>query len=218
MSEPENAAETPPEAGAETPPEPGAGTPSEQSPEAGAAQQAEPPAAQTPKARAPNRGLPDWARFLIKLAAIALLLWLAFTQALGVHVQRGNRMHPYVGDGDLLVYYRLEEPKVNDLVIYNDPNTGQPALSRVVAVGENEIRMTEAGGLSVNGLTREEQVFYPTQPLEGSEVPNPCQMQPGQYFLLDDYRTIGLDSRSFGPLEREDILGKVVYLFRRRGL
>lgn len=184
---------------------------------ASAGERGEVPGSGPGAARRKRRSLPDWARFLIKLGAIALLLTLAFTLVLGVHIQRGNRMHPYVGDGDLLIYYRLEEPQVNDLVIYRHPNTGQPALSRVVAVGENEIRFTEAGALSVNGLTREEQVFYPTQPLEGSLVPNPCRMEAGQYFLLDDYRSIGLDSRSYGPLEREDILGKVVYLFRRRG-
>ena len=87
----------------------------------------------------------------------------------------------------------------------------------MVAVGENEVRFTDAGALSINGMTREEQVFYPTQPLEGSLVSNPCQMEHGQVFLLDDYRTIGLDSRSFGPLDAENVLGKVVYLFRRRG-
>ena len=78
-----------------------------------------PPA--TPRKR---QGLPDWARFLIKLGLVAGLLALAFTFVLGVYIQRGNRMHPYVGDGDLVIYYRLEEPKVNDLVIYRHPNTG----------------------------------------------------------------------------------------------
>ena len=37
-------------------------------------------------------------------------------------------------------------------------------------------------------------------------------------FLLDDYRTIGVDSRTFGEVRQSDLLGKVVYVFRRRGI
>ena len=176
-----------------------------------------PPGSGPGTARGKRRELPDWGRLLIKLGLISGLLTLVFTLVLGVQIQRGNRMHPYVADGDLLVYSRLEDPQVDDLVVYRHPNTGQPALSRVVAVGENLVQLSPAGTLSVNGLTRAERVFYSTEPLEGSTVPNPCPMEEGEYFLLDDYRTVGLDSRSFGPVQREDILGKVVYLFRRRG-
>jgi signal peptidase I len=167
-------------------------------------------------ADAPRR-LPDWAFFLLKLGLIAALLTLTFTLVLGVHIQHGNRMHPYAEDGDLLVYFRLEEPQVGDLVVYRHPDTGQPSLSRVAALGACEVELSPSGILLINGRPQDEQVFYPTEPLEGSRIPNPCALRAGEFFLLDDYRSIGLDSRSFGPVQREDILGKVVYLFRRRG-
>ena len=43
-------------------------------------------------------------------------------------------------------------------------------------------------------------------------------MSPEAYFLLDDYREIGLDSRAFGEVDEDALLGKVVYVFRRRGI
>lgn len=171
-----------------------------------------------PSGEKPRRKpLPEWARFLIKLGALAALLTLAFTLVLGVHVQQGNRMHPYAEDGDLLIYYRLEAPEVGDLVVYLRPDTGQPTLSRVVAVGANRVEVTPSGLLVVNGMVPDERVFYPTEPIEGAEIGYPCRMEEDQVFLLDDYRPIGVDSRSYGPLPRDAVLGKVVYLFRRRG-
>lgn len=170
-----------------------------------------------PRARPPTRRLPDWARFLIKLGLIAGLLTLTFTQILGVYIQRGTRMHPYAEDGDLLIYYRLEEPQTGDMVVYHHPVTGKPELSRVAVVGPGSVSFSSSGALLVDGHLRDERVFYPTEPLEDSEVPNPCELEEGEFFLLDDYRTVGVDSRAFGPLEREATLGKVVYLFRRRG-
>jgi len=38
------------------------------------------------------------------------------------------------------------------------------------------------------------------------------------FFLLDDYREIGVDSRAFGPVPADALLGKVVYVLRRRGI
>lgn len=171
-------------------------------------------AAPTPRKR---RSLPDWARFLIKLGSIAALLTLVFTLVLGVHIQRGNRMHPCAEDGDLLIYYRPEAPEVGDLVVYLRPDTGEPNLSRVAAVGSNRVEVTPSGLLVINGLVPDERVFYPTEPVEGAEIGYPCRMREDEVFLLDDYRPIGVDSRSYGPLNRDAVLGKVVYLFRRRG-
>ena len=37
-------------------------------------------------------------------------------------------------------------------------------------------------------------------------------------FVLDDLRTEGKDSRLFGELHESDLLGRVVYIFRRRGI
>ena len=54
--------------------------------------------------------------------------------------------------------------------------------------------------------------------LEGSEVSFPYKMGTTGYFLLDDQRENGSDSRAFGELTEDDLLGKVVYVLRRRGI
>ena len=155
---------------------------------------------------------------LCKIAALALLFFLTFTFVMGVHVQTGNRMYPFLMDGDLIITYKLEEYRVGDAVAYRHPETGKTEISRIVAMGENIIQVTEAGELLVNGAVPSERVFYPTTPLAGSSVEYPYHMRRGGYFVLDDYRTEGDDSRRFGQLLEEDLLGKVVYVFRQRGI
>lgn len=156
--------------------------------------------------------------FLCKLASVGLLLFLMLTFVMGVHIHQGNRMYPFLMDGDLIITYKLEEYKVGDVVAYRHPDSGQTEFSRIVAIGENSIMINQYGDFLINGTVPAERVFYATTPLDGPNVEYPYTMRKGGYFLLDDYRTEGEDSRRFGQLLEDELLGKVVYVFRRRGI
>ena len=169
------------------------------------------------QARPPGAGR-QFLWFLIKLVVIAGILAAVYVWVMGVHVQRGNRMHPYVMDGDLLITYKLGTYRVGDVVLYLNPETSQPEVSRIAAIGAYEIQITDQGELLINGSSQDEKVFYRTEKLEGSRVEYPYYMTPDGVFLLDDFRTQGKDSRLFGQITRDDLLGKVGYIFRRRGM
>ncbi|MBR7081616.1 MAG: signal peptidase I [Oscillospiraceae bacterium] len=156
--------------------------------------------------------------FLVKLVLLAAILYGVFTFVLGMHICHGNRMHPFIMDGDLIVTYKLEAYHVGDAVVYESPLTGEKTISRIAAIGENEIQITDVGELLINGSIPEENVFYATKKLNDSTVSFPYRMSGGGYFLLDDYRTIGKDSRMFGEVTEDALLGKIVYVFRRRGI
>lgn len=165
-----------------------------------------------------KKSLSPWLLLLIKAAVILLLAVCTFTFVLGMHIHEGNRMYPFIMDGDLIITYKLDAYRVGDVVTYRHPDTGKTELSRIVAIGDNSIEVTAYGDLLINGVSPVEQVFYPTTPLEGANVEYPYVMRKGGYFVLDDYRTEGNDSRCFGQLLKEELLGKVVYVFRRRGI
>lgn len=157
-------------------------------------------------------------RFVLKLALIAGILYIGFVYVFGVHIHSGNRMYPFVMDGDLVILYRLDTYRMNDVVLYRNPVTGKADISRVAAIGENEINKTDTGELTINGYTVNDNAFYPTEALEESGIQFPYQMNMNGYFLLDDNRPQGNDSRTFGEVKRSDILGKVIYVLRRRGI
>lgn len=176
---------------------------------------------QAPPAKASSRKrvrLSPLMLLLCKTAVILLLAGFTLTFVMGVHIHQGNRMYPFLMDGDLIITYKLEPYQVGDVVAYRHPESGRTAFSRIVAIGENTIQVTDYGELLINGTAPAERVFYPTKPLEGDNVEYPYIMRKGGYFVLDDYRTEGDDSRRFGQLLEEELLGKVVYVFRRRGI
>ena len=157
-------------------------------------------------------------RFLIKLAVVAAATLVVFTFVLGVHIHHGNRMYPFVLDGDLLITYKLDPYHTGDVVVYRNPVTGELAVSRLIAQGEKEIVITQQGQLLSDGYNPWDTVLYPTWELDGSEIRFPYRMSADGVFLLDDYREIGLDSRAFGQVRESELQGKVVYVFRRRGI
>lgn len=171
-----------------------------------------------PPAQARKKRLTPLMLLLGKLAAVLLLAAVTFTFVLGVHIHEGNRMYPFLMDGDLIITYKLEEYRVGDVVAYRHPVHGTTEFSRIVAIGEHSININQYGEMYIDGTAPAERVFYATIPLEGENVEYPYTMRKGGYFLLDDYRTEGEDSRRFGQLLEDELLGKVVYVFRRRGI
>ena len=158
------------------------------------------------------------ARFLIKLGIIVGVLAVAFTAVLGIHINHGNGMYPFIMDGDLLITYKLDPYMVEDAVLYRDPETGAKKVSRIAAMGANKIQITATGQLLINEYVPLERVFYVTMPDEASKIVYPYQMNEDGYFLLNDFRSKTDDSRAFGEITEDEFLGKVVFVFRRRGI
>ena len=152
---------------------------------------------------------------LIKLAAIAVAVWLVFAFVLGVTINYGNNMHPAVNDGDLIVSFRLQWPYLNAAVIYN--HDGRKRTGRVVGLPGNVIDISEKGELLVNGAIASEDVYYPTKKAENSKVTYPYTVEEGRAFVLNDYREDTDDSRSFGAVSLNDIEGPLIFSMRRRG-
>ena len=154
---------------------------------------------------------------LIKLAAAAAVFSAAFIFVFGICAVRGDDMHPCVKDGDLVISLKLCSYGLNDLALWKDPESGRTRVSRIVGLPGFTIDISASGELLTNGFVPSEEVFYRTDRAEGSDVEYPLVLGGDEYFLLDDRRPAGRDSRLFGPVRRNELLGKAVFLFRRRG-
>ena len=164
-----------------------------------------------------SRAEPTVKKLVIKLAVLAAAVFLLTRFVFGISIYHGDSMFPALRDGDLVIISRLSRPGRNDIVRYTDPQDGKLRFSRVVGLEGMEIDITQTGELKTNGYVPQESVFYRTEKAEGSSVAFPLTVAEGQLFLLDDYRTIGRDSRVFGPVESSRAAGKVIYIVRRRG-
>lgn len=153
--------------------------------------------------------------FLIKMAVFGGIVYLAFTFAIGLHRTTGNNMFPMIKDGDLCLLYKLEAYNVNDVILYDGPD-GKEHLGRIKAVAGQEVSIPEEGGFLVNGYEDGETVYFETKP--EPEMTYPYIVQNREFFVLSDYRIVPEDSRKFGAISEDSIKGKVLAIFRRRGV
>lgn len=150
-----------------------------------------------------------------RIAFIALVTWLLFTQVFLLMQNRGTDMFPNIKDGDLIMGFRLQSDyEQDDPVVYL--RDGQHRVGRIVAAAGDNVDMTEDGVLRVNGTVQAGEIMYPTYPRD--TVQFPYTVPEGSVFILADYRTQAEDSRDFGAVALDDVEARVITILRRRGL
>jgi len=127
----------------------------------------------------------------------------------------GKSMNPTLGDSErcLLnrwVYY-FQAPSRLDVVVIEDPGDNGLSVKRVIAV-EGDTVALKRGHVYVNGqelkepyLERGTQTYPTSGPKEAF-----YKCEKGQFFLLGDNRPNSADSRMYGPVPRNSILGKII--------
>ncbi len=91
-------------------------------------------------------------------------------------------------------------------------------VCRVVAAEGDTVEITDAGSLLVNGNSMyENNIFYPMTVYTGF-TEYPLTLGKDQCFVLADKRNGGADSRFFGPVGKDQIMGTVITIVRRNSL
>jgi len=175
------------------------------------------------KIRRSERAVRSYQGFLLRLAVFVLVLWVLFFQIVGVIICPTADMHPRIDSGDMVLYYRLDKDvRAQDVIVLEKVTaeipTPQRYVLRVVAVAGDTVDITDTERLVVNGNTMiEPDIFYPTLPYEGYTT-FPLTLGAGECFVLADSRNGGADSRYFGVVRTEEILGTVITIVRRNNL
>lgn len=155
--------------------------------------------------------------FFSRLLLLVVMVAAVFGLVFGVMPAPNDDMSPRISAGDLLLYYRLTEDFVNGDVVVAQQE-GNRYVGRIVARGGDTVEITDQATLVVNGSTViESGIYYSTPPYE-SGVTYPITLAQDELFLLCDYREGAKDSRYYGPVNIQDVLGKVITVVRRSGL
>jgi signal peptidase I len=165
----------------------------------------------------------SWARFMSELGSVTCVLGLATMNYWivshfvfeSVQVQ-GSSMYPTLLNADFYwinkLAYELRSPKVGDIVALKDPSGHGFDVKRIIATPEQSIYISH-GKVYVDGNLLHE----PYLPMKlrtyaydyKSEDEFFC-VGRDQFFVMGDNRGNSCDSRTFGPISREAILGKIV--------
>jgi signal peptidase I len=135
--------------------------------------------------------------------------WFVTTHLYQTARVEGGSMSPTVNDQDRLIVnkhvYRAGDPAIGDIVMLRYPLDPEKVfLQRVIAAGGDEVRIV-GGNVFRNGrATDEPYLTYRSQDDWGPKV-----VPAGFYFVLGDRRNNSSDSRTWGFVPREYVLGRV---------
>jgi signal peptidase I len=147
------------------------------------------------------------------LAVVVVLVVLLVTAIEPLRVT-SQSMSPTLETGDQLLVDKLTDrwraPAVGDIVVYRDPVGERLVVKRVVAVGGQSVAL-EDGELVVDSVVRHEPQVDVSR--IDSTYFGPVTVPPGAVFVLGDNRAESIDSRTYGTIPVDDLLGRVVLTF-----
>ncbi len=144
--------------------------------------------------------------------AATLLVVLILVRALVVTpvTVQGESMEPTFGDGDVAVVinqlWGAPDPERGDVVVFRDAD-GSLSLKRVIGLPGDRVAILDAI-LEVDGRVVPEN--YVDHSLIDGLYFGPVTVPAGAVFLLGDNRADSVDSRTYGPVELDRIVGWVV--------
>jgi signal peptidase I len=150
------------------------------------------------------RGVREVAETVIPAVIIALFINLFLAQATQV---LGQSMEPTLYSSQRVVvekvtYRFFHGPRRGDIVVINLPHQQDMLIKRVIGLPGETIEVRN-GQVYINGAYLEED--WPVN-LGGSSY-GPYTIPPLHVFVMGDNRGASNDSRSFGPVPIEDIVG-----------
>ncbi|MEA3452949.1 MAG: signal peptidase I [Patescibacteria group bacterium] len=153
---------------------------------------------------------------IVKIAIIALIIVVPVRAFIfQPFFVRGASMEPNFHDFDYLIVdeisYRFSEPQRGDVIVFYNPNNhSQRFIKRIIGLPGETIRISE-GSISIQKDNGEFFILDETDYLdEGVRTLNNREMflEQEEYFVMGDNRALSLDSRTFGALQRDLIIGK----------
>jgi signal peptidase I len=146
---------------------------------------------------------------LFPALVMALTIHLFLAQATIVY---GRSMEPSLFERQRLIIdkftYRLRAPRRNDIVVIQRPDMDELLVKRIIALPMEKVEIKN-GYVYINNERLPEPFPHDQYP---QNIPA-YTLGPVQYFVLGDNRGNSNDSRSFGPILREDILGRVWFRY-----
>lgn len=146
-------------------------------------------------------------RDLIPYAFIVFLVIIIRTYiATPVRVD-GNSMRKTLEDGDILLLYKMAKFERNDIIVLDEKEDNEIIIKRIIALPGETIKI-QNGKIYINDKEYNDEFAY-------GDTSDYEQVTLGEneYFILGDNRLISKDSRYFGTITEDEIIGKIVFRF-----
>ena len=161
------------------------------------------------------RSVLSWVWVLVSAVLLAVLMRTFLIAAFYIP---SESMEPVLEVGDRLLVsklsYRIGDPDPGDVVVFRTPPAMQPAqtaelIKRVVAVGGQTVG-ADNGRLIVDGVPVDEE-YLPDDAYTRDF--GPLSVPDGYVFVMGDNRGSSQDSRVFGAIPEDEIVGRAFARF-----
>ncbi len=161
----------------------------------------------------------DSVQALVLALSVFVLLYLFVAQPNQVH---GSSMYPNFYDKEFIltekISYRFKEPARGEVVVFKAPPS-EPCseneceyIKRVIGLPGDTVKIVE-DQIWINGNPLREDYIpsdYPTNPGSYLRDGRSVIIPPGEYLFLGDNRPHSRDGREFGPVPKENIVGRAL--------
>lgn len=155
----------------------------------------------------------DFLKTVIVSAGIMLFVRFFIIQPF---VVKGSSMEPNFYEKDYLIVdeitYRFKEPQRGDIIVfkYKDENKSEYLIKRIVGLPGDTVIIRD-GKVFINNNLGELVLEEPYLPIDRETMGNLSEeIKENNYFVLGDNRAVSLDSRYFGQINKDTIVGKTL--------
>lgn len=161
-----------------------------------------------------KKRLQAWKEFIIETAqvvviSIAIVVPVRYFLFQPFYVQQVS-MFPTLQQYDYLIVneltYRFNEPERGDIVVFHIPQQKEALVKRVIGLPGDTITI-EDQEVFINGTKLDEGAYLAEEVETWGNLS--AEVQENEVFVMGDNRSQSMDSRYFGAITQDDIVGKV---------
>ncbi len=155
-------------------------------------------------------GLYEWVEIITTALVVITLVFIFLFRLVNVD---GTSMEATLHDRERLILSCLPyTPERGDIVVISRGTEDEPLIKRVIGVAGDTVAIdSTTGDVYLNGMILKEP--YIDVATSAELMKGEVTVPEGMVFVMGDNRSAGnsLDSRTFGCVEEERLIGKVVY-------
>ena len=159
-----------------------------------------------------------WEVLQVVIVALAIVMPIRFF-VFQPFIVKGASMEPTFHGNDYLIVdeisYRFKSPERGEILVFKYPiDKTQRFIKRIIGLPGERVDI-EAGRVTITSAIGDKKLLnetYINTPLSEMALEyNSLTLGKGEYYVMGDNRAHSFDSRSWGALKREDIVGRVVF-------
>jgi signal peptidase I len=128
-------------------------------------------------------------------------------------VEMGSMENSLLPDQHLLIDKltpRFDDYSRGDIIVFHPPGfapDATPFIKRVIGVAGDDVSL-RGGNVYINGVCLDEPYLYPGSTTEPLTNQSEWTVPPNELFVLGDHRKASQDSREFGFVEVDQVIGR----------